>query len=64
MAATLLLIIFGFTTKSSALCAILLVIQFLAIFKYASSMIPGFKKFFCCCCKMGKKAATAASAAV
>ena len=52
-----LILLFGFTVENAVLCIILLIIQFLAIFWYVSSMIPGFKKFFCCCCRVAKNGA-------
>ena len=50
----LLILLFGFTTENAIICIILLIAQFMALFWYVSSMIPGFKKFFCCCCRVAK----------
>ena len=60
----LLILLFGFTTENAIICIFLLITQFIAIFWYVSSMVPGFKKFFCCCCKVAKKSATASASGV
>lgn len=52
-----LILIFGFAVKNAVLCIILLIVQFVGLFWYVSSMIPGFKKFFCCCCRVIKNGA-------
>eukprot|EP00806_Schmidingerella_arcuata_P004871 Macronucleus_5419.p1 GENE.Macronucleus_5419~~Macronucleus_5419.p1 ORF type:complete len:172 (+),score=46.07 Macronucleus_5419:1-516(+) len=64
MSSMLLLIIIGFAAKNSAFCCILLIIQFMGLFWYASTMIPGFKKYLCFCCKLGSGASGAVAGAL
>ena len=64
IAATVLNLIIGFAAQNSTICVILCLIQFLGVFWYASTMIPGFKKFFCCCCRMASSGGGALAGAV
>jgi len=56
--ALLLILIFGLATENAAITIILTIVQFVGLFWYVSTMVPGFKKFFCCCCRMATTASS------